>query len=55
MPILEKMGGKVFHVGEDEQARYLKLVMNMMVGLTSAMVAEALTFGEKGGMDWERR
>jgi len=26
----------------------------MMVGLTSAMVAEALTFGRAGGMEWEQ-
>jgi 3-hydroxyisobutyrate dehydrogenase-like beta-hydroxyacid dehydrogenase len=48
------MGQKVFHVGTGEEARYLKLVMNMMVGLTSAMAAEALTFGEAGGMNWEQ-
>ena len=45
------MGQKSFHVGEGEEARYLKLVLNMMVGLTSAMVGEALTFGKKDGMD----
>jgi 3-hydroxyisobutyrate dehydrogenase-like beta-hydroxyacid dehydrogenase len=50
--IFEVMGQKSFHVGDAEQARYLKLVLNMMVGLTSAMTAEALTFGEMGGMDW---
>jgi 3-hydroxyisobutyrate dehydrogenase-like beta-hydroxyacid dehydrogenase len=48
------MGQKSLHVGTGEEARYLKLVLNMMVGLTSAMTAEALTFGEKGGMDWEQ-
>ncbi len=52
--ILGCFGQKVFHVGTGEEARYLKLVMNMMVGLTSAMVAEALTFGEVGGMNWEQ-
>jgi len=52
--IFEVMGQKSFHVGNGENARYLKLVLNMMVGLTSAMVAEALTFGEAGGMDWEQ-
>jgi len=52
--ILGSMGQKTFHVGTGEEARYLKLVMNMMVGLTSAMAAEALTFGEKGGMNWEQ-
>jgi 3-hydroxyisobutyrate dehydrogenase len=48
------MGQKSFYVGAGEEARYLKLVLNMMVGLSSAMVAEALTFGEAGGMDWEQ-
>ena len=52
--ILSSMGQKVFHVGTGEEARFLKLVMNMMVGLTSAMAAEALTFGEAGGMNWEQ-
>lgn len=52
--ILGSMGQKTFHVGTGEEARYLKLVMNMMVGLTSAMAAEALTFGEVGGMNWEQ-
>ncbi|MEW6665356.1 MAG: NAD(P)-dependent oxidoreductase [Thermodesulfobacteriota bacterium] len=52
--ILGSMGGKVFHVGTGEEARFLKLVMNMLVGLTSAMVGEALTFGEAGGMNWEQ-
>ena len=48
------MGQKSFYVGDAEEARYLKLVINMMVGLTSAMVAEALTFGEAGGMEWDQ-
>jgi len=52
--IFGSMGQKHFHVGTGEEARYLKLVMNMLVGLTSAMVGEALTFGEAGGMDWEQ-
>jgi 3-hydroxyisobutyrate dehydrogenase len=52
--IFEVMGQKSFHVGTAEEARYLKLVMNMMVGLSAAMASEALTFGEAGGMDWEQ-
>jgi 3-hydroxyisobutyrate dehydrogenase-like beta-hydroxyacid dehydrogenase len=52
-PIFLSMGQKSFHVGPGDEARYLKLTLNMMVGLTSAMAAEALTFSEKGGMDWE--
>lgn len=51
--IFEKLGQKVFHVGPGDQARYLKLLVNMMVGITSAMTAEALVFGERGGIDWD--
>jgi 3-hydroxyisobutyrate dehydrogenase-like beta-hydroxyacid dehydrogenase len=52
--IFGAMGQKSFHVGTREEARYLKLVLNIMVGITSAMTAEALTFGERGGMDWNQ-
>ena len=52
--IFGSMGQKVFHVGTGDEARYLKLLLNMMVGISSAMVGEALAFGEKGGMDWSQ-
>jgi 3-hydroxyisobutyrate dehydrogenase-like beta-hydroxyacid dehydrogenase len=54
MDIFGAIGQKSFHVGTGEEARYLKLVLNIMVGITSAMTAEALTFGECGGMDWNQ-
>ncbi len=43
------MAKKSFHVGEAEEARYIKLALNMMVGMTSAMMGEALVFAERGG------
>jgi 3-hydroxyisobutyrate dehydrogenase-like beta-hydroxyacid dehydrogenase len=46
------LGQKSFHVGTGEEARYLKLLINMMVGITSAMTAEALVLGKHGGLDW---
>ena len=52
--IFDKLGQKVFHVGPGDQARYLKLLINIMVGITSAMTAEALTFGKRGGIDWDQ-
>jgi 3-hydroxyisobutyrate dehydrogenase-like beta-hydroxyacid dehydrogenase len=52
--IFGAMGQKVFHVGNGDEARYLKLLLNMMVGITSAMAGEALVFGEKGGMNWDQ-
>jgi 3-hydroxyisobutyrate dehydrogenase len=30
----------------------MKLVVNLMIAQTSAMLAEALTLGRKGGLDW---
>jgi 3-hydroxyisobutyrate dehydrogenase-like beta-hydroxyacid dehydrogenase len=36
---------KAFVVGEAEEARYLKLVLNTLVGGTSALLAEALAIG----------
>ena len=52
--LFEAMGERIFHVGEGEQARFLKLAINMMVGITSGMMGEALVFGKKGGLDWEQ-
>jgi len=31
----------------------MKLVVNLMIAQTSAMLAEALTLGRKGGLDWQ--
>lgn len=52
--IFAAMGKISFHVGITEEARYLKLTLNMMVGLTAGMVGEALTFGKRGGMEWSQ-
>jgi 3-hydroxyisobutyrate dehydrogenase-like beta-hydroxyacid dehydrogenase len=42
---------KTFHVGEAEEARVMKLVLNSMVAATSALLGEALAFGQSGGLD----
>ena len=42
---------KTFVVGHAEEARYLKLVLNSLVGGTSALLAEALAMGRKGGLE----
>ncbi len=53
-PLFDAMGASTFYLGEEEQARYLKLVINLMVGTTGAVLAEALTLGRKGGLDWQQ-
>ena len=44
---------KAFHLGEAEEARYLKLAINSMVAATSVLMGEALAFGLKGGLTHE--
>jgi len=54
LPLFEAMGAQNFYLGDSDQARYLKLVVNLLVGTTGAVLAEALTLGRKGGLDWEQ-
>ncbi|MDZ7874086.1 MAG: NAD(P)-dependent oxidoreductase [Rhizobium sp.] len=49
-PIFECFSARRFYVGQAEEARYLKLVLNAMVGATSALLGEALTLGLKGNL-----
>lgn len=51
VPILKVLGQKIFYLGSGEEARYMKLALNIMVGTTCQMLAEALVFGEKAGLD----
>ncbi|MCC6304328.1 MAG: NAD(P)-dependent oxidoreductase [Rhodobacteraceae bacterium] len=50
-PAFEAVAARALHVGTGEAAAYLKLVHSLVVGVYSAMLGEALAFGEKGGLD----
>lgn len=52
-PLLNAFASKIYYVGEGDQARYLKLSINLMVGITAAMMGEALVLSERGGVDWQ--
>lgn len=52
--IFNLLSKTALYVGSGEEARYVKLLINMMVGISAAMTAEALTFGKRGGLDWEQ-
>ncbi|MBW4023093.1 MAG: NAD(P)-dependent oxidoreductase [Proteobacteria bacterium] len=49
-PLFAAFSNRQFYLGPGEEARYLKLAINMLVGATSALLAEALTFGQKGSL-----
>ncbi|WP_372659634.1 NAD(P)-dependent oxidoreductase [Hydrogenophaga sp.] len=53
LPLLQRLGPHQFYLGPQEEARLMKLVVNLMIAQTSAMLAEALTLGRKGGLDWQ--
>lgn len=53
LPLLQLLGPSQFWLGEGEQARLMKLVVNLMIAQTSAMLAEALALGSKGGLGWK--
>jgi len=52
-PLLACWGPQRFYLGDGEQARLMKLVVNLLIAQTSAMLAEGLTLGRKGGLDWQ--
>lgn len=53
LPLISTWGPNRFYLGEAEQARLMKLVVNLLIAQTSAMLAEGLTLGRKGGLDWQ--
>lgn len=40
------------YVGPGDQARYMKLVVNLLVANAAPVMAEALALGRAGGLDW---
>jgi 3-hydroxyisobutyrate dehydrogenase len=52
-PVLKLLGPNQFYLGAGEQARLMKLVVNLMIAQTSAMLSEGLALGRKGGLEWQ--
>ena len=49
-PLMEVLAARRFYLGPGEEARYMKLVLNTLVGATASILGEALVLGEKGGL-----
>jgi 3-hydroxyisobutyrate dehydrogenase-like beta-hydroxyacid dehydrogenase len=52
-PALRDIGPNLFHVGDGEQARIVKLALNLMIGGTTQLLAEALVLAESYGLERE--
>ena len=53
LPLLQNFSAKQLHVGGGCEARVMKLALNMMVGMSAAMMGEALALGQKNGLTRE--
>jgi 3-hydroxyisobutyrate dehydrogenase-like beta-hydroxyacid dehydrogenase len=51
LPILQAMGVKILHVGENGSGTTLKLINNLIMGVAIQAVAEALVLAQKAGID----
>jgi 3-hydroxyisobutyrate dehydrogenase/glyoxylate/succinic semialdehyde reductase len=52
-PMMEAMGKEISHQGENGKGTAMKLVINLMLGQSMAVFAEAVSFGEAIGLDKE--
>jgi len=50
-PLLRDIGPNVFLVGAAEEARVLKLALNLMIAGIAELIAEAVVLGEAGGLE----
>jgi 3-hydroxyisobutyrate dehydrogenase-like beta-hydroxyacid dehydrogenase len=53
-PILDVIGKAVFHMGDGGSGKMMKLVVNTLLGTQMEAMAEAITLGQKAGLDKNR-
>jgi 3-hydroxyisobutyrate dehydrogenase-like beta-hydroxyacid dehydrogenase len=51
-PLVAAFAARQVYLGADEQARYMKLVVNLLILNTAALLGESLALGRKGGLEW---
>jgi 3-hydroxyisobutyrate dehydrogenase len=50
-PLLREIGPNVFYLGAGDEARVMKLALNLMIAGTTELIAEALVLGEGLGLE----
>ena len=50
-PVLNAMGEEIHHVGPNGAGSAMKVIINLMIGMTVLTVAETLTLGRQAGLD----
>jgi 3-hydroxyisobutyrate dehydrogenase len=54
LPLINTIGRRAFYLGQAEEARLMKLAVNLMISVSAGMIGEALTLGRKSGLDWSK-
>ncbi len=50
-PVLSAMGERIHHVGPNGAGSAMKVIVNLMIGMTVLAVAETLTLGRRAGLE----
>ena len=50
-PVLSALGERIYHVGPNGSGSAMKVIVNLMIGMTVLSVAETLTLGRQAGLD----
>jgi 3-hydroxyisobutyrate dehydrogenase len=50
-PVLRAMSERIYHVGPNGAGSAMKVIVNLMIGMTVLTVAETLTLGRQAGLD----
>jgi len=50
-PVFNALGDRIYHVGPNGAGSAMKVIVNLMIGLTVLAVAETLTLGRQAGLD----
>ena len=53
LPMLKVLGNRQTYLGTGEEARYMKIIINMMLASVLQAYSEALVLGEKVNIPWE--
>ncbi len=54
LEVFKLLSKNQFYLGGGEEARFMKIALNMMIGTTMQMFAESLILGKKAGLDWKQ-
>jgi len=52
IPVMQSFTKAQYWLGDEEQARYAKLAINLMIAVSAGMLGEALALSRKGNIDW---